>query len=108
MCDDRDRRIGSILAERDDKIGKKIDKTFDMVTAQFQSAQGISPPSVVRADPETLTRLKDVETQLHDLQQRVNIIQDEQTKINSAVRENQIQRKPTLVAPPKVTLKKSS
>lgn len=35
MCDERDRRIGSILAERDNKIGKKIDKTFDMVTAQF-------------------------------------------------------------------------
>ena len=53
MCDERDRRIGSMLAERDEQIARKIDKAFDSVTAQIQHGQGVSPPSVNRTSIDT-------------------------------------------------------
>ena len=71
MCDERDRRIGSMLAERDEQIARKIDKAFDSVTAQIQHGQGVSPPSVNRTSVDTEQRLQLVEASLKELEWKV-------------------------------------
>ena len=71
MCDDRDKRIGILLAERDDKIFTKVGKTYEYVNSVIK-AQGISPASVSRMDPEALERLRNVELDIQYLKQKVN------------------------------------